>query len=93
MQRGRRLHRGRPADTTSSVSSAPFAEGWNGTKWFVQKTPELQGAVTGTLAGVSCLSAGACTAVGYTSNSSEFTATVAEVWSGTKWAVQKTPAP
>jgi hypothetical protein len=77
----------------SSSSSGPLAEVWNGTAWAVQATPLPAGAVAGSLAGVSCTSAGACTAAGYYFDASETELTLAEVWNGTSWTVQSTPNP
>jgi hypothetical protein len=59
---------------------AGLALRWNGTSWSPQKLP----AVTGTtnLTGVSCYRAG-CTAVG-----SGGGGTLAEVWNGSRWALQ-----
>ena len=69
-----------------------FAEGWNGTKWTPQKTPEPAGATEGDLVGVSCSSPpGTCSAVGYDANSAGTSLTLAEGWNGTKWSIQKTP--
>jgi hypothetical protein len=58
-----------------------LAEGWNGTKWAVQTTPNPSGALDSELEGVSCLSATACTAAGYYDNSSGFYVTLAEHYS------------
>ncbi len=77
----------------SSSSSGPLAETWNGTAWAVQATPLPAGSVAGSLAGVSCTSAGACTAAGYYYNASETQLSLAEVWNGTAWTVQSTPNP
>jgi hypothetical protein len=65
-----------------------LAEAWNGTTWVIEKTPNPAGSAESELAGVSCTSATACTAVG----SSDGTMLV-EVWNGTKWAIKKTPGP
>jgi hypothetical protein len=70
-----------------------YAAGWNGTKWALQRTPEPAGSTAGDLAGVSCSSPGACTAVGSVTNSSGVPVTLAEGWNGTKWSVQRTPVP
>ena len=70
-----------------------LAEHWNGTKWAVQPTPNLSGAVASELLGVSCSSAKACIATGYYENSSEVELTLAERWNGTNWAIQTTPNP
>jgi hypothetical protein len=73
-------------------ATAALAERWNGTAWTVQSTPTPSGAAASYLNGVSCTSASACTAVGQ-SVTSTGTATVAERWNGTAWAVQPTSAP
>jgi hypothetical protein len=68
-----------------------LAEAWNGTKWAIQPTPNPVGAAGAIrLAGVSCTSKSACTAVGYYAGTSMF-ATLAEAWNGTKWVIQHTP--
>ena len=75
----------------------PFAlaEMWNGTAWTVQKPPSPKGATSSTLSGVSCTSKAStttCTAVGdYESTSSELT--LAEVWNGATWTIEKTANP
>ena len=69
-----------------------LAEVWNGTSWTVQTTPKLRGDTFSYLAGVSCTSATACTAVG-TYDDSGTDKTLAEVWNGTSWIVQTTPNP
>jgi hypothetical protein len=74
-----------------STSSGPLAEVWNGTAWAAQATPLPTGASFGLLAGVSCTSAGGCTAAGYYDNAQGTELTLAEVWKGTAWAVQSTP--
>ena len=50
---------------TAASAPQPFAEDWNGSSWTIQPTPALPTATAGTLASVSCPSAGACAAVGY----------------------------
>ena len=47
-----------------------LAERWNGTAWTVQSTPNPSGAGGSYLKGVSCTSATACTAVGYSDQDS-----------------------
>ena len=68
-----------------------LAEAWNGTSWSVQPTPN-RGAVNA-LAAVSCTSANACTAVGYSGDALDSLLTLAEAWNGTSWSVQPTPNP
>jgi hypothetical protein len=74
-----------------------LAEFWNGTSWSVQPTPTItnpSGKVTASeLAGVSCTSAAACTAVGYyqiQGTGEDFA--LAEAWNGSSWSVQSTPS-
>jgi hypothetical protein len=84
--------------TGQSGYSTPFhtlAEAWNGTSWSIQKTPNPPG-TSGyyfVLAGVSCTSASACTAVGYYFGPMGPYVTLAEAWNGTSWSIQKTPSP
>jgi hypothetical protein len=78
--------------TNSSGVNVTLAEVWNGTKWAVREPPNPSGSTLDLLNGVSCASAAACEAVGYYA-SSGVDKTLAEVWNGTKWAVQATPSP
>src|SRR6202035_4611038 len=66
----------------------PLVERWNGTAWSVQASPAGRG---GSLAGVSCTSATACTAVGTTTNAAGLTAGLAEQWNGLSWRNVPTP--
>ncbi|MBV9535848.1 MAG: hypothetical protein JO321_10605 [Solirubrobacterales bacterium] len=49
----------------SAGTDVTLVERWNGTKWAIQKTPNPVGAIESSLEGVSCTSARACTAVGF----------------------------
>lgn len=71
---------------------APLAEAWDGTAWQIRSAPSPPGATDTQLAGVSC-TADSCTAVGQYVNSSRVTVPLAEVWNGTSWQIQSTPAP
>jgi hypothetical protein len=76
------------SSTTTAGASRTVAERWNGTRWRIQHTPDPpQGG--GSLNGVSCTSASACTAVGATATGR----TLAERWDGAKWTIQATPNP
>jgi hypothetical protein len=79
-------------DYGKGAAGSTLAERWNGTKWVIQATPNP---VTGTdgsiLAGVSCSSARACTAVGEGNVTDSKSDTLAEHWNGTKWVIQPTP--
>ena len=80
--------------SSSGTGQNTLAERWNGTSWKVQPTPEPPGGPgLYTLAGVSCTSASACTAVGDYQNSLAVDDTLAEYWNGTAWKVQTTPNP
>jgi hypothetical protein len=81
---------------SASLSSPgfPLAQRWNGTRWRIQPTILPNGAKSAGLAGVSCASATACTAVGSTPGKTPDTSlSLAEAWNGTKWRVQATPVP
>jgi hypothetical protein len=79
-----------PPPGQGSPGAAPLALHWNGAKWAVQPTPgtATNGDVSG-LAGVSCPSASACTAVG--SDATGYP--LALRWNGTRWASQKIIGP
>jgi hypothetical protein len=78
---------------TSSGTWVTLAERWNGSTWTVQDTPNPAGATSSFLSGVSCRSANACTAAGFTQDSSGNTVTFAESWHGTAWRIRTTPSP
>ena len=46
-----------------------------------------------TLDGVSCISRTSCTAVGYSDTAPPTNTSLAERWTGGKWAIQRTPSP
>jgi hypothetical protein len=78
--------------TAAGVYTA-VAEGWNGSEWKVQSTPEPAGTLGTILYGVSCSSAAACTAVGWYENSAGVELPWAERWNGSTWSLQSMPAP
>jgi hypothetical protein len=78
-------------DAKTSGHELPLAERWNGKTWAIQAMPSPGGATTSRPYAVSCPSASACTAVGYSSNGSN-SPILAERWNGKTWAVQATPA-
>lgn len=69
-----------------------FAEGWNGTEWTVQTTPDPAEAKSAEISAISCTSSTACTAVGHYTTSTT-SVTLAERWNGISWTVQSTPNP
>ena len=74
--------------------SVTLAEAWDGTSWRIQATPSPAGAAGDNgLDAVSCTTARACTAVGFSSYSTGFDLALAEHWTGTRWRIQATPNP
>ncbi len=79
---------------TTTYTSLPLAERFNGTAWSIQTLATPANAQNITLRGVSCSSATACTAVGsYTSTSTYHNTPLAEQWNGSTWKIQATPQP
>jgi hypothetical protein len=72
---------------------ATLAERWDGAKWRIQRTLNPADATGTQLSGISCVSATACEAVGFSVNSADLYRTLAERWDGTKWRIQRTPNP
>jgi hypothetical protein len=72
-----------------------LAEAWNGTTWSIQPSPNPAASNGAALAGVSCPSTSACSAVGYWTPGPNGTPvnTLAEHWNGTRWSLQSTPSP
>lgn len=80
----------------ASLSSPTFilAQRWDGTRWRIQRTALPAGATSGTLFGVSCSSATACTAVGSAFRTvPRRDVNLAGSWNGTRWRVQAIPGP
>jgi hypothetical protein len=70
-----------------------LTEFWNGSSWAVQPAPVPVGTTLQDVSAISCLSADSCEAVGgYESESNLDWYTLAEVWNGSRWRVQATPA-
>jgi hypothetical protein len=68
-----------------------LAEKWNGASWALQTSLNPTGSKGSNLAGVSCVSATACIAVGDYQTTTE--RTLAEHWNGASWTLQTTPNP
>jgi hypothetical protein len=68
-----------------------LAEAWKGKKWALEPTPNPTGDDS-ELGDVSCTSASACSAVGFSAGGSTYV-TLAEAWNGKKWAIEPTPNP
>jgi hypothetical protein len=76
--------------TKANLNDRTFIESWDGTSWSVVPSPN-RGTADNSLAGVSCVSAAACTAVGFTASSSGVSRTLVESWNGTSWSVVPSP--
>jgi len=74
---------GNTASNYNGYPAVTLAEGWNGTAWVLDTTPDQVGAIYSTLNGVTCASASDCVAVGSTSPSSSKTNTLVEVYAPT----------
>jgi hypothetical protein len=74
-----------------SYTSLTLAEVWNGRSWQVQQTADEPG-YGSLLVAVSCISATACSAVGYFGNMNASYA-LAESWNGKSWQAQPSPDP
>jgi hypothetical protein len=85
---------GGPASAASATPLAP-APAVARASWTVQSTPNPAKAYNSVFTGVSCASATACTAVGYSFKTSKNQVPVAfaEAWNGTRWSFQPTPKP
>jgi hypothetical protein len=71
---------------TAAAGPEALAEGWNGTNWAIQPTPDPPGLISAKFYGASCTSPTACTAVGNTND-----APMAERWNGASWTIQHVP--
>jgi hypothetical protein len=78
---------------TAAGVHVTLAEGWNGTTWTIEPTPNPSGATFSRLLGVSCLSTTACTAAGYATNGSGVDVPLAMRWSGGAWSLESVPSP
>ncbi len=72
--------------------SSPLVEQSNGGGWKITRTPQTP---AGALTGISCTSRHECIAVGSIEDSlsprAVSSGTLAELWDGTRWTIQKTP--
>ncbi len=79
--------------TNSEGNTVTLTENWDGTSWTIKPAPSLPaGSTYSALAGVSCASGMACTAVGDYFNGTAQVA-LAERWNGTSWTIQSIPNP
>jgi hypothetical protein len=79
------------SDSTDGSGGTAFAAVLSDSTWTLATVPAPAGSVESELSGVSCVSANSCEAVGFYSTGSGGLE-LAEVWNGTAWKVQSTPA-
>jgi hypothetical protein len=77
----------------TSASSQPLAEHWDGVRWSIVPTARLGAGVTGMLIDVTGSSVSDVWAVGYDTDASNRTHTLAEHWDGATWAIKPTVDP
>jgi hypothetical protein len=77
--------------TNSAGNYVTFAERWNGTSWSIQSIPSLTGAESSQLGSLSCGSATACVAAGFSESTTHIVTTLVEAWNGTAWTIESTP--
>ncbi|HEX7245257.1 MAG TPA: PKD domain-containing protein [Solirubrobacterales bacterium] len=75
----------------SGPSLVTLAERWNGVKWVSQSTPTPQG--EGAFSGVSCATAGSCTAAGTYYESGGGWRPLVERWEGSTWSIPEITIP
>jgi hypothetical protein len=78
---------------TAGCVSLTLVERWNGIRWTVERVRVPGGAVTSSLAAVSCASAAACVAVGSFSDATANHAALVERRIGSSWSIQRAPSP
>jgi uncharacterized membrane protein len=71
----------------TSPGGRALAESWNGKKWTPSALPVPKGSQGMSPAGISCLSAKSCVAVGAYQAAGNRIVPLAEVWNGNRWAV------
>jgi Ser-Thr-rich glycosyl-phosphatidyl-inositol-anchored membrane family len=75
----------------SSIAQT-LVESWTGSAWTISSSPNRPSS-TNSLAGVSCTSASACTAVGASVNGASIAQTLVENWNGTSWSISSSLNP
>jgi hypothetical protein len=77
-------------DYANPAGARPLAEQWSGKTWSILPTPSPAGTQAASLAGVSCVTADDCVAVGTSFNGTD-NVTLAESWNGKTWSIAPTP--
>ena len=78
-------------DYSNGTANVTLAEGWNGTRWSIEPTPNPPDSLSSYLFGISCPAARSCTAVGDFIARTGAQMTLAEHWNGSAWSIQPTP--
>jgi hypothetical protein len=78
---------------STGTRGAALTERWDGTRWRLDQTPRVGGAIAAFLSGVSCSTPRSCTAVGFANRAGGVSVPFAEGWNGSRWGVQRVPAP
>lgn len=79
-------------DKETKGKQTVLAELWNGSSWKITPTPNPPGRPQSGLSGISCPARGKCFAVGR-SEKNDSSRALAEVWNGSRWAIQTAPSP
>ncbi len=81
----------------SASTIQALIEHWNGAAWSIVSSPNVSGSLGNALAGVSCLSASDCWAVGFNNVNNGMPGgaprTLIEHWDGSSWSVVSSPNP
>ncbi len=80
----------------STASPFALAEHWNGGTWSLTPVPEPSGAVNSSFGSTSCSSTTECVAVGFYAvapGGDWISKPLAEIWDGSRWAVQNAASP
>lgn len=77
---------------SSSPGSIPqtLVETWNGAQWTIIPSPNPPSDASAVLTSVSCVSASACVAAGYSYDGSH-NRTLIETWNGSQWTIVSSP--
>jgi Ser-Thr-rich glycosyl-phosphatidyl-inositol-anchored membrane family len=75
----------------SSIAQT-LVESWSGSAWTISTSPNRPSS-TNSLAGVSCTSSSACTAVGASVNGASIAQTLIEGWNGSIWSISSSLNP
>jgi hypothetical protein len=81
---------------SAGTKNVPIADRWNGASWTVQDMPYSKSFYAIAITAVKCREAAPCMAVGYVQHDpGDFPVikTLAELWNGSNWAIQKSPNP